>query len=115
MWLPVCQLQNFSAGKDKLGEWNQKRLPSPNRNLAKRKRFEVRNALWSAWLRRPAFSALAETWRVTRSLLKNKPGRAGLIDAILGLPWIIPARNPVPATIDYQVKTAESAFLESVS
>jgi GT2 family glycosyltransferase len=82
-------------------------FPSPIRNPAKRKRIEVRNALWSAWLRRPAASALTETWRVVRLALKDEPRRAGLFDAISGLHWILPARNPVPAQIDYQVKIVE--------
>ena len=84
--------------------------PSPIRDEAGSQRREVRNALWTAWLRRPSRSALAVTWRTGVSSLRDPVLRAGLADAILGLTWILLARHPIPATIGRQVKIAEEAF-----
>jgi glycosyltransferase involved in cell wall biosynthesis len=87
--------------------------PSPIRDRARQKRLEARNALWSAWLRRPAGSALAETWRLVRRSVHEKAYRAGLAEAMTGLPWVLFARDPIPAAIDEQVKIADRVFHES--
>lgn len=87
--------------------------PSPIRNLARRERRQVRNALWSVWLRRPASSALASTWRIASSALGDQPRRLGVVDALAGLQWVLRARHPVPPTIDRQVRRAESVFYAS--
>ncbi|HEY3473069.1 MAG TPA: glycosyltransferase [Anaerolineales bacterium] len=84
--------------------------PSPIRDRAKRRQIEARNALWSAWLRRPVTSTLAETWRIFKRSLKDQAYRAGLVEAAQGLPWVLPARNPVPAEIDRQIKIADKVF-----
>jgi GT2 family glycosyltransferase len=84
--------------------------PSAIRNAARRQRRQVRNALWSAWLRRPASSALAATWRVAASAWRQRPGLSGLLEALLGLPWVLLQRRPVPAAIDRQVRIAEASF-----
>ncbi len=84
--------------------------PSPVRNVARRQRHQIRNALWSLWLRRPARSALVSSWRIAASALPEGPGRLGLVDAVAGLQWIIRARRPVPAAIDEQAQLAETAF-----
>jgi len=84
--------------------------PSPIRDRAKRRQVEVRNALWSAWLRRPGSSTLAETWRILKRSFKDQSYRAGFIEAARGLPWVLPARNPVSAEIDYQIKLADKVF-----
>lgn len=87
--------------------------PSPVRNQAKRKRHEVRNALWSAWLRRPAGSAWAVTSRIVSSALRDPARRAGVRDAIAGLLWVLQARKPVPVEIDRQLTEAEDAWIAS--
>jgi GT2 family glycosyltransferase len=88
--------------------------PSPIRNLARRQRHQVRNALWTAWLRRPASSALATTWRIVSTSLSDDTRRVGLFDALLGLPWILPARHPIPPSIDRQVQVTEASFYGSL-
>lgn len=84
------------------------------RDVARRRRHQVRNALWSAWLRRPAPSAFGATWRIASALLTDQACRSGLLDAFLGLPWVLPARDPIPASIDRQVQMAEEAFHASI-
>ncbi len=87
--------------------------PSPVRNVSRRQRHQVRNALWSAWLRRPAQSALLSTWRIASSTATDGPCRLGIIDALAGLGWVLRARRPVPASIDEQVRSAETVFYSS--
>ncbi len=84
--------------------------PSPVRDPETRKRRQVRNALWSAWLRRPGVTACAATWRVITSSLRDKAQRAGLVEAMLGLPWVLSARNPISAEVDRRVRMAEATF-----
>lgn len=84
--------------------------PSPVREPARRRRVEARNALWSAWLRRPAASAFAETQRIMKLSLRESAYRLGLIEAISGLPWVLAERDPVPDVIDRQVIAAEKIF-----
>ena len=84
--------------------------PSPIRDRAKRRQVEARNALWSAWLRRPAASTLTETWRILKRSLKDQAYRAGLVEAARGLSWVLRARNPVSAEIERQIKIAEKVF-----
>lgn len=87
--------------------------PSKVRDADKRRRHEVRNLLWSAWLRRPFSSAWATTWRIVRSVLGDPARRAGIRDAVTGLPWVLPARKPVPVEIDRQLQEAEEAWIAS--
>jgi N-acetylglucosaminyl-diphospho-decaprenol L-rhamnosyltransferase len=84
--------------------------PSAIRNLAKRQRHQVRNALWTVWLRRPASSAIASTWRIASDSLKDAPCRLGILDALRGLPWVLRARDPIPHSIDRRVRIAETLF-----
>ncbi len=84
--------------------------PSPARNVSRRQRHQIRNALWSVWLRRPAPSALLSTWRLAAAVLADPAGRLGLVDALVGLQWIVWARDPIPAALDQRVQLAESAF-----
>jgi GT2 family glycosyltransferase len=84
--------------------------PSSVRNVARRQRHQIRNALWSLWLRRPARSALISTWHIVASAMGERPCRLGLVEALAGLQWVVRARRPVPLAIDRQVRKAESAF-----
>ena len=84
--------------------------PSPVRDRAKRRQTEARNALWSAWLRRPAASTLTETWRILKRSLIDQAYRAGLVEAAGGLSWVLRARNPIPAEVERQIKIAEKVF-----
>lgn len=65
-----------------------------------RRRTLVRNALWSAWLRRRPAGAIAETARLVRRHLFNRAGRAAIREAIAGLRSIVDARRPVPRDLD---------------
>ena len=84
--------------------------PSANRNVPRRKRRQVRNALWSVWLRRPARSVFASTWRIASRSFSDEACGLGFIDALAGLPWILRDRRPVSPSIDRRVRIAESIF-----
>jgi glycosyltransferase involved in cell wall biosynthesis len=84
--------------------------PSSDRDPGKRQRREVRNALWSAWMRRPLRSALASSWRITTRPVGVVSRTLGILDAVADLPWVLRARHPIPASIDRRVRIAESVF-----
>jgi GT2 family glycosyltransferase len=69
--------------------------PSPCRNPSGRRRIQVRNALWSAWLRRPLGGAVRRTAHLA-ILAMHQPGAwSGVLLAIIGLPWVLRERRPV--------------------
>jgi GT2 family glycosyltransferase len=69
--------------------------PSPSRDPSGRRRVQVRNALWSAWLRRPLGGAARRTARLA-TLDTGQPGAwSGVLLAVLGLPWVLRERRPV--------------------
>ncbi len=88
--------------------------PSPVRDPEKRRRHEVRNALWTAWIRRPMAPAWAATWRIVRSSLGDAARRAGIRDALAEMAWVLRARKPVSAEIDRQLQVAEQAWMASI-
>ncbi|MDQ1651693.1 MAG: hypothetical protein QOI35_893, partial [Cryptosporangiaceae bacterium] len=64
-----------------------------------RARREVRNALWTAWLRRRPAGALRRTGEVLGRDWRHGPTWSGLAQAAAGLPWVLAQRSPVdPAT-----------------
>ena len=75
--------------------------PSPSRDG--RAVRELRNDLWTAWLRLP----VAEAVRVTASLVRTRPGRTGWragATAAAGLPWIARERRPVSADLAAELR-----------
>ena len=68
-----------------------------------RQRRELRNALWTLWLRRPAGPA----WRGSKRLLAVEPRRTamgGLMQALGGLPWVLRDREVVPPHLEEQLR-----------
>jgi GT2 family glycosyltransferase len=79
--------------------------PSPSRDPSGRRRVQVRNALWSAWLRRPLGSAARQTAHLT-ALAIHQPGTcSGLLLALQGLPWVLRERRPIPHELDTALRT----------
>jgi hypothetical protein len=70
--------------------------PSPNGRASDRLRVQVRNALWTTWLRLPVRVAVAQTWRVVRRALGSPTARRGVADAVVGASWIVRRRAVVP-------------------
>jgi GT2 family glycosyltransferase len=64
-----------------------------------RARREVRNALWTAWLRRRPAGALRRTGEVVGRDWRRGSTWSGLAQAAAGLPWVLGQRSAVdPAT-----------------
>ncbi|MFN2490175.1 MAG: glycosyltransferase family 2 protein [Actinomycetota bacterium] len=67
--------------------------PSTMRDASSRRRRQMRNLLWSAWLRRPPRSALARSGFVLRRAMRDPMAARALIDAVRGLPWVVKDRR----------------------
>jgi GT2 family glycosyltransferase len=73
--------------------------PSPVRDRSARRVRELRNDLWTLWLRRPLRGALPGTARVLARVPVDRDVRAGLREALGGGAWVLRERAPVaPAT-----------------
>ena len=83
--------------------------PSPVRDVGRRMTHQTRNALWTTWLRRPAGRALTTTLRVGRSALRHPAERAGLVQAVRGLPWVVRQRRVVPDEVEARIRLLERA------
>jgi GT2 family glycosyltransferase len=82
--------------------------PSPARDREARRRCVIRNALWTAWLRRPAGSAAAATRRALEQA-RNDPGaRRGVREALGGWRWTLRERRVVSRTLDRQLRLLEA-------
>jgi N-acetylglucosaminyl-diphospho-decaprenol L-rhamnosyltransferase len=65
---------------------------------------EVRNRLWSAWLRRPLPTAVRLT--IVTMVRRSGGGRA-LLAALPGLPWIARERRVVPARVEVALRALD--------
>jgi GT2 family glycosyltransferase len=79
--------------------------PSPSRDPSGRRRVQVRNALWSAWLRRPLGGAARQTARLAALALHQPGASSGLLLALLGLPWVLRERRPVPRELEAALRS----------
>jgi GT2 family glycosyltransferase len=82
--------------------------PSSVRDPRARRRDEVRNALWFAWLRRPPATALARTAKVLRAAPKDAITLAALVQAALGLPWVIRRRRVAAPHAEREMRLLDS-------
>lgn len=65
---------------------------------------ELRNMLWSVWLRRPAGSALALSGALVATSLKERRARA-IVKAVQGLPWVLRERRTLPVQVELAART----------
>jgi GT2 family glycosyltransferase len=66
----------------------------------RRRRSELRNAVLTAWMRRPGTVAVRETARLGARALRDGDSRAALAGAALRLPSALALRRPVPAAVE---------------
>ncbi|HEX8989687.1 MAG TPA: glycosyltransferase [Rhodocyclaceae bacterium] len=83
--------------------------PSTHRDSLRRRQLLLRNALWCAWLRRPARSAWRETRRRLREARRDPQLLRGVAEAIAGLPWTLASRRVIPPTVERQLQRVEAA------
>src|SRR5919112_1820141 len=79
--------------------------PSPSRDPSGRRRVQVRNALWSTWLRRPLGGAARQTAHLAALALHQPGASSGLLLALLGLPWVLRERRAVPPELEAALRT----------
>src|SRR5918996_4072741 len=79
--------------------------PSPSRDPSGRRRVQVRNALWSAWLRRPLGGAARQTAHLAALALHQPGARSGILLALLGLPWVLRERRPVQPELEAALRS----------
>ncbi len=78
--------------------------PSPARDPAARARTQVRNTLWSAWLRRPLPTVVRQAVGLSPRLPREPAARAGLLAALRGLPWVLRERRVVAAALERSLR-----------
>ena len=78
--------------------------PSPVRDPSGRRRRQVRNALWSAWLRRPLGGAARRTAHLAALAIQQPGAWPGLLLAMGGLPWVLRERRPVPSDLEAAIR-----------
>jgi GT2 family glycosyltransferase len=81
--------------------------PSPSRDLGRRRRLLLRNALWCAWLRRPAASALRLTLRLVRAKHRDPALMPALAGALAGAVWVARHRRVVPMDVERGLRALE--------
>lgn len=82
--------------------------PSPRRDRRDRRRLAVRNALSCAWLRRPWPGAARRTLAVLAERPRDTAWRAGVRDALAGLPWVLRERRPLPPRVEAALRLVEA-------
>ena len=81
--------------------------PSTRREAGRRRRLLLRNALWCAWLRRPAVTALRLTLATARTHLADPALAPALAAALAGMPWIVRRRRVVPREVEQGLRALE--------
>jgi N-acetylglucosaminyl-diphospho-decaprenol L-rhamnosyltransferase len=77
--------------------------PSPIRDKTRRKQLVIRNHLWAVWLRRPLGSIFAETASFLKQAITDSSVRKGVLEAFMGLPWIIKERKPLSSVLEREI------------
>jgi GT2 family glycosyltransferase len=79
--------------------------PEPGPRVGRATR-ELRNRLWSTWLRRPLARAARRTIALT--LDGNGHGAAALVAAVRGLPWVLRERHVIPDNVERGLRLLET-------
>jgi N-acetylglucosaminyl-diphospho-decaprenol L-rhamnosyltransferase len=73
----------------------------------KRRETQVRNELWTSWLRRPLRVATSDTVRAVRALFRDRAVARGVGRALLGLPWIVRERRANPPHVEAMLRRVD--------
>jgi N-acetylglucosaminyl-diphospho-decaprenol L-rhamnosyltransferase len=76
-----------------------------------RRHHGIRNTLWFTWLRRPPVSALRRTARLLVRLPRDRVTAFGVLDAVVGLPWVVRERAVVPTRVEHGYRLLEDMQL----
>jgi N-acetylglucosaminyl-diphospho-decaprenol L-rhamnosyltransferase len=83
--------------------------PSAARDGSRRRVLLIRNALWFAWLRRPASVAVPVTVRTLRAAAHDPDTRRALREAVMGLGWVLHRRRVTPPHVEDALRRLEAA------
>jgi len=79
--------------------------PSPQRDPTMRRRIGVRNALWTAWLRRPVGKALVRSARILSVAPKDVVTLSAVLDAARGAGWVHQERRLLGTEVERRVSS----------
>jgi GT2 family glycosyltransferase len=74
--------------------------PAERSDRKVRARLVARNRLWCVWLRQPMSSAVQATLRELVRGMHDRPTRAGMVSAVVGIPWVLSERSVVSEELD---------------
>jgi N-acetylglucosaminyl-diphospho-decaprenol L-rhamnosyltransferase len=83
--------------------------PPPNDGRPERRERQLRNALWTTWLRRPARTAAARTLGTLRRSPRDRHTARALAQAVGGLPWVLRERRVNPPHVEALTQRAGAA------
>ena len=102
--LLAADLTAIGWGLAYVGEVEAHHHPSKSRNQKERRRSGVRNVLWFTWLRRPLSTVARHTLSAAQVAATDADVRAGLVEALRGLPWVIRERRVLPNTVEEDLR-----------
>jgi len=83
--------------------------PSTRRDAGRRRHLLLRNALWCAWLRRPAPTALRLTLALVGRQRRDPALPRALVAALAGAPWVVRHRSVVPRQVECGLRRLDVA------
>jgi GT2 family glycosyltransferase len=78
--------------------------PAPGPGRVGRRVGQLRNDLWTVWLRRRWSTVLPVTLSFARQALRDAEARRALAVAARGLPWVVRERRAVPADVERMLR-----------
>jgi GT2 family glycosyltransferase len=81
--------------------------PPRRRDASGRDRVVTRNGIWTAWLRRSPAAAARTTAAAAVRAATSAPVRAGVVEALRGLPWVLPRRRRPSADLERALRAIE--------
>ncbi|MFD2094113.1 glycosyltransferase family 2 protein [Blastococcus deserti] len=88
---------------------------STARDPHRRRRDGIRNTLWTTWLRRPLRPALRRTVHLLRTVPRDTVTARGLLEAVLGIPWVVRERRVLPPHAEARFAALEDAQRRSAA
>jgi GT2 family glycosyltransferase len=82
--------------------------PSKARDHRPMKVQEIRNNLWTCWMRRSPAKALKITSRYIKDAIRDGEVRAGIKTALQGARWALCKREPLPRWLENQLELNEA-------
>jgi GT2 family glycosyltransferase len=88
--------------------------PSPRRDAGARRRLLVRNALWTAWLRRPFRTAVRRSLAILGEPRARGVRTGATLAALAGFGWTLRRRRVIPPDVEAMVRRLEDGPHEVV-